>query len=97
MQLRKRYQKLATIASNEFSDILKRKPLILRDRIRLVFIDNSFRTYVTQSTTTTLSTGKGKGNSTESTQPQTTLKLKPFLDTYTLKERKIQHPIQSLP
>jgi len=42
MQLRERYLKLATIASNEFSDILKRKPLILRDRIRLLFIDESF-------------------------------------------------------
>jgi hypothetical protein len=42
MQLRERYLKLATIATEEFSDILRRKPLILRDRIRLFFIDESF-------------------------------------------------------
>jgi len=42
MELRERLQKLATVAANEFKDILKKDPLILRDRIRLLFIDESF-------------------------------------------------------
>jgi len=42
MRLRERYRKLARIASSEFRDILKQEPLILRDRIRLLFIDESF-------------------------------------------------------
>ena len=42
MQLRQRYRKLARIAFSEFRHILKREPLILRDRIRLLFIDESF-------------------------------------------------------
>ena len=42
MQLRERYRKLARIAFSEFRGILKREPLILRDRIRLLFIDESF-------------------------------------------------------
>lgn len=42
MELRERLQKLATVAATEFKDILKEDPLILRDRIRLLFIDESF-------------------------------------------------------
>ena len=42
MRLRERYQKLARITSSEFKDILKQEPLVLRDRIRLLFIDESF-------------------------------------------------------
>jgi len=42
MQLRERLQKLALVASKEFKDILRQELLILRDRIRLLFIDGSF-------------------------------------------------------
>jgi len=42
MQLRERLQKLALVASKEFKDILRQEPLILRDRIRLLLIDESF-------------------------------------------------------
>ena len=42
MELRERLRKLAAVASTEFDDILKNDPLILRDRIRLIFIDESF-------------------------------------------------------
>ena len=41
MELRERLQELATVAATEFKDILKKDPLILRDRIRLIFIDES--------------------------------------------------------
>jgi len=42
MELREKLRKLATVASTEFNEVLKNDPLILRDRIRLTFIDGSF-------------------------------------------------------
>lgn len=42
MELRERLLRLANLAVGEFNDIMAKEPLVLTDRIRLFFRDNSF-------------------------------------------------------